>query len=284
MEKHGYLSEIFSSFQGEGGTVPGSVFGKKQIFIRFAGCNIANKEFGTSGCFFCDTPRSQAFELETYQYEKKPSSQEFTVANNPIKIKELIKIIQNLITTDLHSISFTGGEPICQLEFLLEIGTALKKNGINYPLYLETNGSILPDELKLTQIEDLIKYCCCDIKDRSSQAAEVNQWEKLVKKELEFIKTMISMNVFTFAKIIVTSHTKIEDIDWIAHELSNIKYQDGNHIGLAIQPVYLEQKELKKKFSISNEKLNQIFYAAAKYLPPEKISLSIQAHKFLNLL
>jgi organic radical activating enzyme len=284
MEKQGYLSEIFSSFQGEGGTIPGSCFGKKQIFIRFAGCNIANEEFGTSGCFFCDTPRSQAFELETYQYEKKPSSQEFTIANNPIKIQELITIIKNLITIDVHSMSLTGGEPMCQLEFLLEIGTALKKNSITQPLYLETNGTILPDELELAQIGELFQYCCCDIKDRSSQAAEVNQWETLVKRELEFIRTMISVNVLTFAKIIVTSHTKIKDIDWIAHELSNIKYQDGTHIGLAIQPVYLEQKKLKKQFSISNKKLNQIFQAAANHLPPDKISLSIQAHKFLNLL
>ncbi len=284
MEKQGYLSEIFSSFQGEGGTVPGSCFGKKQIFLRFAGCNVANKEFGTSGCFFCDTPNSQDFKLKHYQYEKKPSSQDFTIANNPIKIQELIKIIKNLITNDLHSMSFTGGEPMCQLEFLLEIGISLKKNGINFPLYLETNATVLPNKVELAQIKELFNYCCCDIKDRSSQAAEFNLWEKLVRKELEFIRTMTSVNVLTFTKIIVTSHTKIKDIDWIAHELSNIRYQDGNHIGLAIQPVYLEQKELKKKFSISNEKLNQIFYRAAKYLPPENISLSIQAHKFLNLL
>jgi len=284
MKKQGYLSEIFSSFQGEGGTVPGSCFGKKQIFLRFAGCNIANKEFGTSGCFFCDTPSAQTFESKIYQYKKKPSSQEFTVANNPIHIQELIKIIQNLKTIDLHSISFTGGEPMCQLEFLLQLGTSLKNNGINYPLYLETNGTILPDEAELAQIGELFKYCCCDIKDRSSHAAKVNQWKTLVKKELDFIRTITSVNILTFAKIIVTSHTKIEDIEWIVQELSNIKYQDGNHIGLAIQPVYLEQKKLKNNYSISNEKLNQLFYAAAKHLSPENISLSIQAHKFLKLL
>jgi len=36
----GHLVEIFSSYQGEGGVVRGSCFGRRQIFIRFAGCNL----------------------------------------------------------------------------------------------------------------------------------------------------------------------------------------------------------------------------------------------------
>ena len=60
----GYLFEIFSSIQGEGGTVRGSCFGKRQVFIRFAGCNLANQGFNTSGCFWCDSRTSQNLKPE----------------------------------------------------------------------------------------------------------------------------------------------------------------------------------------------------------------------------
>ncbi|TXT62048.1 MAG: putative 7-carboxy-7-deazaguanine synthase [Promethearchaeota archaeon] len=280
----GYLLEVFSSFQGEGGTVRGSCFGKKQIFIRFAGCNIAHKQFGTSGCFFCDTPEAQSFEAKKYQYEKTPSTQIFSSGSNPIEKKHLLRIVNSLISTDLHSISFTGGEPLCQLSFLLDGATALKKNKIIYPLYLETNGSILPNESQLSSMSNLFTYCCCDLKDKSSYAAEKTQWKKLVQTELTFIKTMISINILTFAKLVVTSETKVHDIEWLAQKLSKIRYSDGYTVGLAIQPVYLTQQKRVKKYSVSHEQLNRIFSAAAQFLPLESLTLSIQAHKFLDLL
>ena len=87
-----------------------------------------------------------------------------------------------------------------------------------------------------------------------------------------------------FAKIIVTNKTEIGDISWISNSLSNIKFHDGKSVGLAIQPVYFEDPDLMKKHSISEQLLNNLFYAAGKRLKPESLSLSIQAHKYLNLL
>ncbi|MEM4195978.1 MAG: 7-carboxy-7-deazaguanine synthase QueE, partial [Methanothermobacter sp.] len=40
------IMEVFSSIQGEG-----LLLGKRQIFIRFAGCNL--------NCSYCDTPESR---------------------------------------------------------------------------------------------------------------------------------------------------------------------------------------------------------------------------------
>ena len=57
-----FLSEIFSSIQGEGGTLRGSCFGKRQIFIRFAGCNLAKGAYDTNGCFWCDSTLAQSFQ------------------------------------------------------------------------------------------------------------------------------------------------------------------------------------------------------------------------------
>ena len=67
----GYIAEIFSSIQGEGGTVKGSCFGKRQIFIRFSGCNIASGAFKSTGCFWCDTSQAQLRETEYFNYSKE---------------------------------------------------------------------------------------------------------------------------------------------------------------------------------------------------------------------
>ncbi len=283
LQSEGFLSEVFSSIQGEGGTVRGSCFGKRQIFIRFSGCNLAQGAFNSKGCFWCDSPYAQIHTKE-FRYEKIPESQKLVNSKNPVKISRIIEIIKELITPDLHSISFTGGEPLHQLKFILNLAITLRDEQINYPLYLETNGSILPNQEILKSLSNKFKYCCCDIKEKSSKAASREKWKKLAEIELNFISNMITFGVETFAKIVVSSQTQIEDIRWICKKLSKIKYPNGQFAGLAIQPVMFEDNDLKEKFSISTTHLNEIFYSAAEILNPESLTLSIQTHKFLKLL
>ncbi|MHA1293806.1 MAG: radical SAM protein [Promethearchaeota archaeon] len=280
----GFISEIFSSIQGEGGSVKGSCFGKRQIFIRFSGCNISDGMFNSSGCFWCDSKYAQKLKVENYKYELKAGLKEFMIDGNPVNIKKLVKIVRNLITPDLHSISFTGGEPLYQCNFILELAMALEKEINKYPLYLETNGSISLSDDILNRLSNYFKYCCCDIKDKSSHAASVYEWEKLVKKELNFIQKLLNLGVNIFAKIVVTSKTNVQDIKWISKQLSKIKYNNDEIVGLAIQPVVFESKKLKKQFSISTSHLNKIFYAVSEFIPSESLTLSVQAHKFLNFL
>lgn len=280
----GNIAEIFSSIQGEGGTVRGSCYGKRQIFIRFAGCNIAIGDYKTTGCFWCDTPRAQKPDTEYLIYQKTLDTEEFTNIKNPVKISEIIGIMKNLIAPGLHSISLTGGEPLHQLDFMKELITELNSTELNLPLYLETNGSIKLFEKDYIELAKYIKFCCCDIKDKSSKAALIFNWNDLVKNEIEFISKMVEHGVNTFAKIVVTSNTYIEDIEMICKSLANIKYPNGETVGLAIQPVMLEKEDLKSLYSIPMFHLNKIFYKAAEYLNPESISLSVQAHKFLHLL
>ena len=284
MNSEGYLSELFSSIQGEGGTVRGSCFGKRQIFIRFAGCNLANGAFNSSGCFWCDSLIAQNPTPKYFKYEEAPGSQVLKTENNPINADQFIKTLKDLITPDLHSISFTGGEPLQQIVFLLSIAHKIKDHGIKYPLYLETNGSIRLDESQIKDLSSLFKYCCCDLKDRFSKAAEIDQWKNLIEIELDFIEILVQNGIEVFGKIVVTNETEIGDIKWISKIISEIKYPNDQSVGLAIQPVTLENTELEGKFSISLEHLNNIFYAAAEFLSPENLTLSIQVHKFLNLL
>lgn len=283
-DSEGYLSEVFSLIQGEGGTVRGSCFGKRQIFVRFSGCNLAEGNFGYIGCVWCDSPCAQKLKSLKFKYEENPGSQKLKNSNNPIGIAEIIRIIRKLITPDLHSISFTGGEPLYQPDFVLNLSKALKDARIEYPLYLETNGTIILDNSQMKQLATYFKYCCCDIKDLSSKVAPPDHWKNLVITELDFIRNMVKYGTETFAKLVVTSQTQLRDVRWISKELSKITYSDGQVVGLAIQPVYLESKELKDKYSISTAHLNNIFYTAAEFLPSESLTLSIQAHKYLKLL
>jgi organic radical activating enzyme len=280
----GYFSELFSSIQGEGGTVRGSCFGKRQIFIRFTGCNLADGKFDSSGCFWCDSLSSQNLKVDILKYEKIPGSKELLQMENPVETSKILEIVKRLITNDLHSISFTGGEPLLQLDLILNLANALKTITVNYPLFLETNGSICPDRPQKEKLGQIFEYCCCDIKDRSALAASLVKWKDLVNTEFRFIEAMVKRNVKTFAKLVVTAKTKLQDVKWISERLSKITFDDGYIVGLAIQPVNLEDPKLKEKYTISSSHLNEIFYTSAEFLPPESLTLSIQAHKYLNLL
>ena len=105
------INEIFSSFQGEG-----KLIGRRQVFVRFSGCNLE--------CSYCDTPLS-----------KNPDYGDL------FSTEELFNSIDNLITPDFHSISFTGGEPLLHADFIKEF-----LEEYNFNCLLETNGS-LPDQI-----------------------------------------------------------------------------------------------------------------------------------------
>lgn len=283
-EQIGYLAEIFSSIQGEGGSVKGSCFGKRQIFVRFAGCNLSDGAFESDGCFWCDSKYAQEFEKESFFYETAPGSQKFHTMKNPIPIKKIVEILKTLITKDLHSISFTGGEPIVQYDYLLSLIKALRTYKINFPLYLETNGSIVLTDKQMKELAPNLKYCCCDIKDKSAKAASDEKWKQLVECELNTIEKLVLFGVLTFVKIVVTAETSLKDIKWIGERLSKIKYSNGEIIGVAIQPATFKIPNLKSNFSLTPSQLNEIFYTISESIPPESLTLSIQAHKFLNLL
>ena len=98
------INEIFFSIQGEGFHT-----GIPMIFIRFSGCNMK--------CKWCDTD----FKAR-YKYTAK----------------EIYKEIKKY---KCHTICFTGGEPLLQLDQgILEY---FKKE--KYEIHCETNGSIVPD-------------------------------------------------------------------------------------------------------------------------------------------
>lgn len=153
----GKISEIFESIQGEG-----IYFGEFQIFVRFYGCNL--------NCKFCDT--------KLYHYkEYKP--EELLAALKAFKGK-------------YHSISFTGGEPLLQKDFLKEIMPHTHKYG--FKNYLDTNGT-LPHALK--EVINAVDIVAMDMKLPSSTGL-CGFWDahrsflSLASHKENFIKIVVS--------------------------------------------------------------------------------------------
>lgn len=248
------LAEIFNSWQGEGGSLEGSAFGRRQIFVRFAGCNLR--------CRWCDSREYiVASGVKRWRYEVEPFSGRFKYKPNPADVEEVVETILRLDTGDIHSISYTGGEPTLQ-EALKAIMERMKELGFRN--FLETSGS-RPE--KIERIAHLTDYASVDIKDETAEATE--NWRSLVLREVESIKMLKRSGAKTYAKLVVTRETKIENVEWYAGLLRGIA-------PLAIQP--------REPIDIPQERLMELYRAAARVMGRENVGLSFQVHKYLNVL
>ena len=154
------LIEVFSSIQGEG-----SLLGRRQIFVRFAGCNLQ--------CGYCDTPHTPR---QRCRVEKVPGSGCFTTWDNPVELTTLVDYTHSLLdsrSTCQHShrsFAFTGGEPLLHAELLHKWLPHLRNI---LPIQLETNGT-LPHALE--HVIPWLDWVVMDIK-LESQTGEPTPWE-----------------------------------------------------------------------------------------------------------
>jgi len=159
------ISEVFKSVQGEG-----LYCGDRQIFVRFFGCNL--------NCSYCDT--------------------------KPIDFKEYTteELFQKIKSFDdgQRFISFTGGEPLTQKDFLKKILPLAIKSGYNN--YLETNG-ILPEALE--EVIDNIHVVAMDVKLPSS-----SNTPEFWSQHHEFLSIALRKEVFL--KAIICNSTTKEDL------------------------------------------------------------------------
>ena len=266
----GYIQEIFSSFQGEGAAIKGSSYGLRQVFIRFSGCPLALGVHGTKGCIWCDSPKSWITTPKECFVEKKAGNQLFESKNNPLTSTEILEIVKNLSTRDLHSISLTGGEPLFQESFLKDLVIMLKRE--DYLLYLET---AYTENFKfLEEIAEKIDFACVDVKDRTAEATL--DWEKLVSQEIRMCKILNNAGTKVFAKTVITKSSKKEDFEVIAKLCGDID------IPITIQLV--TPTKSSKVEQPSWQQINEFSQIAGKYLSPDKIGISIQMHKAIEIL
>lgn len=224
------LIEIFSSIQGEG-----KYAGVKQIFVRFFECNMH--------CVWCDTPHSIGDTTRKYK--------EFNLEDTLKQIKEL--------STGIHSVSLTGGEPLLQATFIKMLLPELKK--LKLPSYLETNG-VLPEELK--KVIDQIDIVAMDLKLPSS-----TQCRSYWTEHEEFLKIAKTKDVFL--KTVITSDTDKNDVLRAAETVAAI----DRDILFILQPNTFELNNgvVRKCVEFQNDLLKRL--TNVRILP--------QMHKFLKV-
>ncbi|WP_297551439.1 7-carboxy-7-deazaguanine synthase QueE [Thermococcus sp.] len=249
------MAEVFNSWQGEGGSVPGSAFGRRQIFVRFAGCDL--------NCLWCDSREYiDASRVSRWRYEVEPFTGKFGYKPNPASVDEVVEAILRLDTGDIHSISYTGGEPTLQVKPLKALMERMKNLGFDN--FLETHGG-LPELIK--EVAPLTDYASVDIKDETAKATE--DWRNLVLREVESIEILKKAGAKVYAKLVVTSGTKVENVRWYAGLLKGL-------VPLVIQP--------KEPIEISQERLMEFYREAARIMGKKNVGLSFQVHKYLNVL
>lgn len=197
------IVEIFSSIQGEG-----LYIGTRQVFVRFAGCNMA--------CAYCDTPESRTFGKEAL-IESTPGRRDFSKITNPLSIECLAQHINSLLTLRHHSISFTGGEPLFQVDTLVELAAKL-----DAPKYLETNGILVEQLTKILPQLDIISM---DIKLPSIAGKEY--WQE----HHEFLRLASTKEVFV--KIVVTGQSSKNELQQAFELVTSI----NKSIPVILQPV-----------------------------------------------
>ncbi len=204
------LVEVFSSTQGEG-----MFLGVRQVFLRFAGCNLS--------CPYCDTVSEPA---PAFRVEPSPGTGKFDYYPNPAQPEEVSGLIRKFNLRKCHSISLTGGEPLLHVEFIERLVTLLKDQGLRF--YLETNGTLPAQLARLLAVIDIIGM---DFKLPSSAKCR-EMW----KVHRDFLQIGSAKEIFV--KIVVTGETSEAEIIKTCRIISGVNAK----IPLIIQPVTPHQK------------------------------------------
>ena len=220
------LIEIFRSIQGEGYYV-----GVKQLFVRFSGCNL--------DCYYCDTPKTSEY---CHDHINKK------VLKNPVPIGYIQKIIN---ASKVHSICFTGGEPLLQAESI----AMLEKTK---PFYLESNMS-LPDKARKVKFVD---YVAGDLKVRESGN---ENYDELLENTYKCFKVLRnSKKRKTFCKIVLPGRFDEQEVLSAAEQIEKFVF------GFVLQPIF-------------GEKIEKILMLQDKMMDFADVRVIPQVHKYLGV-
>ncbi len=208
----GNLLEVFDSLQGEGLCV-----GERHVFVRFFGCNL--------GCRFCDTPRGDqppsSFPVDLGDFSTRIS--------NPVSASTLAELAANHLPSGVKAISFTGGEPLYQPDFLEALARRLASAFRGLPcskrpqFHLETNGVLPESFLKVHRLFDIVSM---DIKLPSMYGGR-----PLWREHLQFLKTAQRK---TSVKVVVGKSMSSRDFERAVRLVASV----GRNIPFIIQPVW----------------------------------------------
>ena len=209
-------------------------------------------------CAYCDTNFARA---ENCRVETFAGSGIFRDEKNFLNAAQVVEIIKKFCDeAPTHSVSFTGGEPLLQWQFLRDVATAVKNFGVK--IFLETNGT-LPDTLE--KILDTVDIISMDIKLPGVS-------ENLFTLHEKFLRLAQAKDVYV--KIVVTDSTTREEFLSAVELVAKV----DKKILLIVQPV----TPVGKVSAPSPKKILSFQAAALRRL--QDVRVIPQTHKFINLL
>ena len=246
-----YLSEIFSSIQGEGPYV-----GERHLFVRFCQCHWA--------CVFCDTVVDRT---KCVSVERLPGSGVFDLIPNPLSSEKLVEIILE-IDEKKHNrrISLTGGEPLLQANYLRNVLPSLADNG--YSIYLETAGDLTEE------LESVIEWM--DVVAMDVKLPSVTKEKSMFTEHWEFLRICRKYGVEVFTKLIVSAETAESELIEAA---CGIREAGGVETLVVFQPM---TKALKTDAVPSGKQLFRWQELVGEILP--NVRVIPQTHKMMEML
>ena len=210
MSKPAYISELFSSIQGEG-----LFAGRRQIFLRLMECNL--------DCGYCDTHFTKS---SMGVREEQPGSGVCINFPQPASLQMVSSLIDRWIVQmpgAHHSLSITGGEPLVSVEVLSEWLPLLRRS---LPIHLETNGTLYGP---LREVKQHLDHISMDIKLPSIAACSREWWDEHARFLQEAHGTTLSV------KVVVGNASTTAEIQRVCEILTGV---DGT-IPLFLQPLSL---------------------------------------------
>lgn len=250
----GNLSELYLSLQGEGLWV-----GIPMVFVRTTGCH--------RRCKYCDSEYTLIAERQCRIYHGWREGLPDLVLDNPVPLEQVMEFAIKAANDVTNWITFTGGEPLLQADFLAALGAALKEHG--FRILLETEGS-LPKRLQ--KVLPYLDAVATDIK-LPSTTGESLDWEATE----QFFRLIVQESVQACAKIVVTPD--IDEAEFIrAVELLTRCLLPTVYCPLILQPVTPARFVAETP---SWELLLHLASISQKRLPAVRIIP--QVHKLINL-
>jgi 7-carboxy-7-deazaguanine synthase len=244
-----FISEIFSSIQGEG-----MLAGRRQIFVRLMECNL--------DCRYCDTNFEKS---DTCRLESKPGSGTFFNLPQPTSLHKISAIFEDWrsqLPGAHHSVSFTGGEPLLYADALAEWFPEIRKS---LPIHLETNGT-MPTALR--QVKQYIDYISMDMKLPSTAGSKEQLWDL----HALFLREAHGSNVSV--KVVVGELTSESEIQQVCDLISSVDAA----LPLFLQPLTM----LDGSIGISAAHILHLQELASSNLPDVRVIP--QMHKLLGAL
>jgi 7-carboxy-7-deazaguanine synthase len=128
--------EIFRSIQGEGPAI-----GRPRTFVRLSGCNLH--------CVWCDTAYTWNWIGTPFAHQ---NTTKFEISAEMIKLS-VAETAARINALPSEGVVITGGEPLLQMEAVVELVDALRADDHRAIVDIETNGSIAPSEDLIDRID-----------------------------------------------------------------------------------------------------------------------------------